>query len=678
MLHPIALLRAGLVGLALTVSLAPDADAGGTLTPRGAVDQSVQVMDHHVEVVLNNGFARVEVAQTFFNPNSHDLEALYSFPVPESGSLSEMSILVGESQIDGEVIEKDKARSVYREERDQGNDAGLAEKVSYLRYEFLVAPVPAMDEVSFRFVYYQPLTIDSGVGRFVYPLEDGGTDEEALLFWSTDSGVQRSFSMNVAVRSAVPLDAVRMPGRDAAAVVTQKSPGDWNIRLDSQTASLDEDIVVYYKLAEDLPGRIEVIPYKAGPDSTGTYMLVVTPGIDLQPLTGGADYVFVLDTSGSMSGKLHTLAKGVSQTLGQMRPGDRVRIVTFGSDSRELTSGWVSCTPQNVNQLVEQVGSLSTGGSTNLHAGLERALHDLDDDRATSIVLVTDGVANQGVIAPKAFHQLLSTYDVRVFGFLMGNGSNWPLMRTICDASGGFYAGVSNADDIVGQILLAKSKVLYECLHSAKLKISGVKTHDATGEDLGKVYRGQQLVAFGRYDQPGRARVTLSANLTGEDKTYSTEFDFPDVATENPELERLWAMDRIEDIQHRMDIGQADASEGAQAIADLGVAYQLVTDETSMVVLSDEAFDRHGIDRRNRDRTALEHTAQATKASAPVRSYRVDEQQPAFPERAPRPDWSGGNGGGSGSGGGALDPWTLALVTGAAAYALRRRRDRAA
>ncbi|MEZ5364030.1 MAG: hypothetical protein R2748_17245 [Bryobacterales bacterium] len=47
---------------------------------------------------------------------------------------------------------------------------------------------------------------------------------------------------------------------------------------------------------------------------------------------------------------------------------------------------------------------------------------------------------------------------MRVFGFLMGNSANWPLMRTIADSSGGFYTSVSNADDIVGQILLAKDK----------------------------------------------------------------------------------------------------------------------------------------------------------------------------------------------------------------------------
>lgn len=649
------------LAVALTAGLAADLDAGGTLTPRGAVDQPIQILDHHVDVTLQNGFARVEVQQTFLNPNAYDLSALYSFPVPEDGCLSEMSIFVGELQLDGEVVPERVADEIYEQERAAGNDAGKARKVGYQRFEFDVTPVRAGDETSFRFVYYQPLEIDTGVGRFVYPLEDGGTDDAARAFWTESTLVHRSFSMDVALRSAVPVDAMRLPGNEGAAVVTRHDAGEWTAHLESTPGTLDEDVVVYYKLADELPGRIEVIPYKPSADATGTYMVVVTPGIDLAPLERGADYVFVLDRSGSMSGKLHTLAKGVEQALGEMSPEDRVRIVTFSNRTDELTRGWTPCTPENVAQLIARVKAVDSDGGTNLHAGIARALDDLDADRATSVVLVTDGVANEGVVSPRAFHDLLAKHDVRVFGFLMGNGANWPLMRTITRASGGFYAGVSNADDIIGQILLAKSKVTHQSLHDATLRVRGGGSHATTGEAIGKVFRGQQLVAFGRYDEPGPARVELAARLTGEDKVYATTFDFPEVATENPELERLWAMARIDDVQHRMDLGIDDAEEGASAIEDLGVSYQLVTDETSMLVLDDATFARHGIERRNRERTAREAEAQRARAAAPVRSHRVDEAAPAFQGNAPR-------GGGAGS----IDLLTLALFGAAALFAGRR------
>ena len=87
--------------------------AAGILTPAGSKYQPVQIRDHQVNVVINNGFAITEVHQTFYNPNTENLEAVYSFPLPKSASLSEVTIYAGEREIHGEVLEKQKARQVY-------------------------------------------------------------------------------------------------------------------------------------------------------------------------------------------------------------------------------------------------------------------------------------------------------------------------------------------------------------------------------------------------------------------------------------------------------------------------------------------------------------------------------------------------------------------------------------
>jgi Ca-activated chloride channel family protein len=340
--------------------------------------------------------------------------------------------------------------------------------------------------------------------------------------------------------------------------------------------------------------------------------------------------------------------------------------VTFNDRDDELTRGWVTATPEHVQHWTKQIQSLRSGGSTNLYAGLSRAFGDLDDDRATSVILVTDAVTNTGVVKPAEFHALLKQYDVRLFGFLMGNSANWPLMRLITESSGGFYAQISNADDILGQILLAKSKISHEALHDAEFEIRGVNVSETTGKVVGKVYRGQQLVLFGRYAGEGRAELTLRARLTGQDRTYRTVFEFPKLDGDNPELERLWAMSRIEELETLADTGLLDAGESRAAVRDLGIGYQLVTDETAMVVLDDAAFERHGVERRNRERTAVEHAAQQQRRSRPAMSRRVDRDKPMFD--LPTPSLGGG---------GAIDPLSGVLALGLGALGLAAQRNEA-
>jgi Ca-activated chloride channel family protein len=651
----------------LLVTSAAAAHGAGVLTPTAATDQPIRMVDHHVAVTINNGFAQTEVTQSFSNPNDHELEAIYRFPLPQKASLSEVTVFLGEKEINGEVLAKDNARTIYEEEKAAGNESGLAEKNGIQAFEFRVFPVRPGEETRLRLVYYQPLEIDSGIGRYLYPLEKGGTEDAAAAnFWAgVNEKVDGTFSAGIELKSSWPIEDVRAPGFEGVAVTEKLDVGHHRLRIEQKDVSLDHDLVVYYRLKDDLPGRVEVIAHRADPDKPGTYMMVVTPGLDLKPIDSGADYVYVLDTSGSMGGKIHTVTDGVTKALGKMNDRDRYKIIEFNSNAREVTSGWTVATAENIEASIQQVHGLHVTGGTNLYDGMTLALNDLNDDRATSLVLVTDGVTNTGEVAPERFYQLMKAHDIRVFGFVIGNSAHWPLMRTICEASGGFYSGVSNADDIVGRVLQAKEKIVHECLHDATLKIGGVRTYDNGEALLGKVYRGQQLVIFGRYEKGGRAEMSLQARLTGEDKTYETDFEFPEIATDNPEIERLWALSQIEQIEFKRNAGLVPDTEGAHAIRDLGLEYQLVTDETSMVVLSDESFERRMIERKNVKRVAVERQAQAARSSQPAGNYQVDAHRPLTSGKTHR---SFGGGGAFSPAGSAL----MLLLLGAGAFATRK------
>jgi Ca-activated chloride channel family protein len=221
----------------------------------------------------------------------------------------------------------------------------------------------------------------------------------------------------------------------------------------------------------------------------------------------------------------------------------------------------------------------------------------------------------------------------------------------------------------MGKLMLAGSKINYEALLDAEVKIKGVKVSDLTKSTFKKVYRGQQLVIFGKYHQGGNARVTLDASLTGEDKTYTTEFVFPDIDTDNPELERLWALATIEKIEAMERIGKIQPSESENAIRDLGLGYQIVTDYTSMVVLSDTTFAERGIERRNQARIDREQQVRIQRSQRSAKNYRVDNQKPAFRHRVPR----------LGGGGGAIDPVSGVLgilITAAGAVRLVTKRKK--
>ena len=644
----------------------PAANAAGLLIPSGSNLLPLEILEHHVDVVIEDGYAITSVEQVFGNPNPADLEAIYSFPVPASAAVGEFTYWIDGQPVTGEVLAKEQAREIYESEKQAGRETALTEQDSYKSFDISVNPVRAGQDVRIRLTYIQPAHVDSSIGRYVYPLEEGGVDEQKLSFWTYQEAVEERFSFRLTFRSSWPIDDFRLP-QHPQAVIQQLSDREWEVSMANEAAvaehgmasgsapaavhRLDQDIVVYWRQAQGLPGSVEVVAYKEEAAGRGTFMMTVTPGDDLAPITEGRDWVFVLDLSGSMEGKYQSLVEGVNKGLARLNPDDRFRIILFNNQAREITHGFAKATPENVQRFIGELESNHPDNGTNLYAGLSLGMKLLDADRSSALVLVTDGVANVGHTEKQDFLDLLEDHDARLFTFVMGNSANRPLLESMAKVSNGFAMNVSNSDDIAGKLLEATSRLTHEAMHDIDVRFVGVKVSDLSPEHIGSLYRGQQLIVFGHYWGDGEASVILDSKVSGQDRSYSTRFEFPEIATLHPEIERLWAFAKIEDLQNRLDYF-GEGADLEQAITDLAVENGLVTDYTSMIVLREERFDELGIKRLNRDRVEKELLARQERAVQGIRDNRVDQNQPMYSSQ--RASHS--------NGGGAFGPWMLLLL----------------
>ncbi len=607
------------------------ASAAGLLKPVSGSASLVQMKSHEVNVTINNGFAKTEVDQIFVNTGNVDVEAVYSFPVPRQASLSEVSLWIDGQEVVGEVMEKQQAKKVYNEQKAKGNDTALAEKNSYKTFDVRVSPVRAGRDTRIRLVYYQPVEIDLNIGRYVYHLEEGGFDKNQNAFWSVDDVVNETFNFNLKLKSAYPVKNVRVPDYEQQAVITKTTSKEnnmgevYDVHLSfPEGSTLSKDIVFYYRLKDTTPARVELVPYRDGED--GSFMVVVTPGGALERISEGTDWTFVLDVSGSMSGeKIYTLGEGVAKVINKMSPEDRFRVITFSSGAQDFSRGYRQATKGNIIKMAKNIKNLKTGGSTALFAGLEMAYKGMDHDRTTGIILVTDGVANDGPSKDMDIIELHRKYDVRLFTFVIGNSANRPLLDRLAKDSGGFAMDISCSDDIIGRILQAKAKIRHECLYNTELKFSGAKVKNLTPVYLGNLYKGQQVVVFGQYDEPGNVEIKLTGRIGGEQKTWTCRAILPENDTDNPEIERLWALSAINDVM--AVIQEKGARKDLRGkVVKLGTDYSLVTDYTSMVVVKEIEMENMEIERKNADRVAKERRAQKAKQAQAVKNYRVDNQ----------------------------------------------------
>ncbi|MCK7594098.1 vWA domain-containing protein [Pseudomarimonas salicorniae] len=169
---------------------------------------------------------------------------------------------------------------------------------------------------------------------------------------------------------------------------------------------------------------------------------------DLPP----ANLVFLIDTSGSMQApdKLPLLKQGFRTLVQQLRPQDRVAIVTYaGSAGLVLPS-----TPgDDRHTILAALDQLEAGGSTHGSAGIELAYRvaaqSLAQGGINRVILATDGDFNVGTTSVEALKAMVAErreggIALTTLGF-GGHGYNDEIAEQLADVGDGHHAYIDDA-----------------------------------------------------------------------------------------------------------------------------------------------------------------------------------------------------------------------------------------
>jgi Ca-activated chloride channel homolog len=163
------------------------------------------------------------------------------------------------------------------------------------------------------------------------------------------------------------------------------------------------------------------------------------------------DLVVVLDRSGSMGGqKIADARNAVVQLINYMGRDDRMAIITY-SNGVEMLSPLVGLGGGQREYLSRLVRQVAVGGGTNLGGGLQMGINTLmqheSSNRQRRVMLISDGLANQGITSPRDLGQMAARateWGVGVSTVGVGYDFNEVLMTTIADYGAGNYYFLEN------------------------------------------------------------------------------------------------------------------------------------------------------------------------------------------------------------------------------------------
>ena len=584
-----------LVALALLLAWPAGARAGGFIvvdepTPGRAV-RPLEVATHRVTVEVENGVAVTRVEQSFHNPNAQRLEGTFLFPLPEGAAIDRFRMDVDGTMTDAELLPADEARSIYEGIVRRQRDPALLEYAGRGAFKARVFPIEPNGDKRITLGYTQVLRPDSGATEYRYELTAPGASDRPT----------GSLSVKVAVKSDAPVRSVYSPSHDVDA--TRDGDRRATAGFERSGATPAGDFVLAWSTAAD-PVGVTVLTHRPDPSEPGYFLLMASPGAgDADAKVVARDVCLVIDTSGSMAGpKLDQAKRALLFCLANLNDGDRFDVVRFSTEAEPLFGDLRPADAGNVKKARAFVEAMKPAGGTAIGAALGRAAllrggDERADDNARPFVtlFMTDGLPTIGETDADELVAAATKDDVvgRVFAFGIGNDVNTVLLDRLAAESGAFSQYVGPEEDIEVRVSELYAKIASPVLTGVTLAVGGddgdgVRVSKVQPGDLPDLYRGQTLLAFGRYDRAGTARVTVAGTEGGEARSFSREVNFPADEPSRDYVARLWAARRVGFLLDQIRLS-GESAELRDEVASLARAHGIVTPYTAYLIVEDEA-----------------------------------------------------------------------------------------
>jgi Ca-activated chloride channel family protein len=314
-------------------------------------------------------------------------------------------------------------------------------------------------------------------------------------------------------------------------------------------------------------------------------------------------------------------------------------VINFAGEEHLMSRELITADATGKKRGEDFVSKLRPNGGTNINDSLIASLKQFDNNgRPKMLVFMTDGLATVGEANTERIVANLAkakNVDVRIFPFGFGYDVNTALLDKIGTENGGISDYVQPKEDLEVKVSNFFSRVSSPVLSGLELDFGPVEAEMMYPRKLGDLFKGMQLAVIGRYKNSSDLRnitLLLKGKTGKESKSFSyDQLDFPEHATENEFLPRLWASRRVGWLVEEIRIN-GETKELKDEVMDLGTKYGIVTPYTSYLA-TDGSFVSTSRDARGRPVMAP-RAAERLRAISGADSVQMSVQQNRQKENA--------------------------------------------
>lgn len=573
-----------------------------------------------VSAKVSGYVSRVTVKQTFHNPYKEKIEAVYTFPLSETGAVDEMIMKVGDRTIHGTIKKREEAKQIYDMAKATGHVASLLDQERPNIFTQSVANIEPGKEVEITVQYIDLLPYEDGRYSFAFPtvvgprFNPGPAVGKQGTGWSDDTtdvpdasritppvtpeGTRagHDISIDVSIDGGVPISNIRSALHDVS--ITNQTNSTAKISLVNKNTIPNKDFVLKWDVAGDSVKSGYLTYRDAKKDKSGYFTMMLIPPKRVTPeQVAPKEMIFLIDCSGSQSGKpLEKAKETLTYIINHMNPNDSFQIISFNNRNTNLFDKPRTNSPEMRDQAKRFIDDLQARGGTWMGPAVEEVFNQpTDKNRLRIVTFMTDGyVGNDMEILGLVKKHRGKT---RWFPFGTGNSVNRFLIDGIAREGGGEaeYVLLNSEPGVVGKKFY--DRISSPVLTDVKLTISGVETKEVYPKDVSDVWAQKPLYFKGRYLAAGNATATLSGNAAGQPYQQTIKLDLPETNATNPGIASIWARAKVDRLMSEDWFGAQSGNPNKELkdeIVKTALDHHIMTQYTSFVAVEEKYVTKGG------------------------------------------------------------------------------------
>jgi Ca-activated chloride channel family protein len=531
-------------------------------------------------------FAEYTIDHVYENRGTNDVEAVYTFPIPERAVISGFEAVLGGRTIKGLIQDQEEASRIYENFKDKENTTILLEEFNDNIFRIVIGKIIPNEVVKIKVSYIEELSYEDNNMKLIIPaiITPINLSKDDELISGEDSKTGKAYNYKFTLRLLVEsLTKLEFKSSSHKLKVEYEENNLYKVTLDGKNQKMNSDLEIILEEQEKLETTGMIYDYPR--EDKGILYLRFIPEIEIEQEVSGSNYIFLLDLSQSMGGNKLIEGKNALQLcLRNLTIGDTFNIAAFGDElhhfSKELK---VDFNEENLSNASKWIQDLVAEKDAVIFDAIKYALLEKSESEENIIFLFTDDlVENEKEILDFVEANIKES---RIFPFGIDTSVNSYFINKLAQITYGVAEVIYPGERIEDIVLKQFNRIKNPQITDIEIDWGKMKVETTFPRTINYMYDKEPFSIFAKINGEVEGVVTLKGKV-GKNRIQRRIMLNDLELEENVNLiEKVWYKKRIESLQHRVKYERGELQEAMNnKIIEISKKVGIICKETSFIL----------------------------------------------------------------------------------------------